>query len=191
MHRFGDDDEDDFEDEDEFDSMEDDESGFVEEDEDDLLADGGQRCPLCGKRGAPDDLESCEHYHAVVWDDELILGGDELAPAWEELEELWNEQDEIFQDTYADELDEKLARAPVGVQRVVRDGLMDENPLFWTEDAETVDRERAGGGDPTGSGFAVYHRNPDFMERLVNDVQRARRFLQKFADARLEDDDDS
>lgn len=211
MHRFGDDDEDDFEDEDSFASGEDEESAFVDEEEDlldeevedepdlaadadeeeqdELLADGGQRCPLCGKRGAPDDLDACEHYQAMVWDGEVILGGDDLTPAWEELEELWKEHDELFQDTYAEELDEKLVRAPLGVQRVVRDGLMDENPLFWTEDAETVDRERAGGGDPIGSGFAAYHRNADFMERLVADVQRARRWLQKFADSRLEDDD--
>ena len=206
MHRFGDDDEEDdleddgfdaIEEDDEFDAaavdeLDEDEDDVLDEDEeaeDELMASGAQRCPLCGKRGSPDDLDSCEHFHAVIWDDEVLIGGDDLNPAWEELQDLWTEHDDIFTDQYADELEEKLARAPVGVQRVVRDGLMDENPLFWTEDGETVDRERAGGGDPSGSGFAVYHRNPEFMDRLVNDVQRTRSWLEKFANARLEDED--
>ncbi len=211
MHSFGDDDEDDFDDlddeksafdveddADEIDAIE----GVEELDDDDLpdnddeeeaetelLASGAQRCPLCGKHGSPDDLDSCEHFHAVVWDDEVILGGDDLNPAWEELQELWAEYDEVFLDQYVEELEEKLSRAPVGIQRVVREGLMDENPLFWIDDAETVDLEHAAGGGTTGSGYAVYHRRADFMERLVNDIQRTRAWLEKFAKARLEDDD--
>ena len=208
MHRFGDDeDEEDFEDEafvpldeDEIENVFDDEDEDLEADddqldadeeaEDELQASGTRRCPLCGKRGSPDDIDSCAHFHAVVWDDEVIIGGDDLLPAWEELDDLWNEHDDIFLDQYAEELEEKLLRAPAGVQRVIRDGLMDENPLFWTEDAETVDRERAAGGDPSGSGFAVYHRSGDFMERLVHDVQRARTWLEKFANTRDEDEAD-
>ena len=206
MHRFDEDDEEDDlvddnfdEDDDEDDDFDADEDAELDEDdlldedeeaEDELLASGAQRCPLCGRRGSPDDLESCEHFHAVVWDDEVLIGGDDLNPAWEELQDLWAEHDDIFIDQFADELEEKLVGAAAGVQRVVRDGLMDENPLFWAEDGETVDRERAGGGDPSGSGFAVYHRNPAFMERLVSNVLRTRGWLKKFARTRLENDPD-
>ena len=196
MHRFGDDEdfEDEFEsfDDDALDSEKesfDDEQPEVEEsDERTLARNGDERCPICGKRGSPTNGDACEHFQAVVFDDDVIVGGDEVMPAWEELDNLWREYDDLFLDQFADELEESLARAPAGVQQVVRDGLMDESPLFWTEGAQTVMRERAGRAGTSGNGYTVYHRDSGYLARIASDMCRAHRWLQKFASSRLEDE---